>query len=480
MKSKLPGMSPTSSASSAIPFRRIVTGLVALGVILIHSSCSPASRPKAPSASEVAQRAEAYLQAQTNAGFFNGVVLIQQGEVALYRGAFGWADAEQRVANTVSTRFRVASISKTFTAALVLRLVEQGRLKLDTTLNALFEPCPEAWSRITVHHLLTHTTGIPNYTSLPGFEPNNHMPYQPEQIVAMFRDLPLTFAPGEKYSYSNSNYLLLAMLVEKVSQRPFAEMLRSELLGPLGLDGTADIGRRSDEPEVAVGYVPDGLELARARPFDMSWVLGSGSMVSTVGDLQAWVRALAEERVLPAATLGKMWQADRGPYGYGWQVLDQWPPGFGKPLVLHAGGMHGVATDLLYYPREQVTIVILANLETAPMAVIARDLSAIVFGADYAAPTVRKPVSVDPAILDAYVGDYQIAPGVMLTVRRDGNRLVVQATGQPADIAIPESATRFYSRRVDGQLTFVADAQGAITHLVIHQNGRDTPAQRMP
>lgn len=483
MKPFRPNTLLSPSLNLMMPFRGVVAVLVTLGVLLMQSSCRP--KPAESSASEsaagadVAQRAEAYLRAQAEAGFFNGAVLIHRGDNLAYSGAFGWADAKQAVSNTVSTRFRVASISKTFTAAVVLKLVEQGHLNLDTKLDAHLENCPAAWSSVTVHHLLTHTTGIPNYTSLPDFEQNNHAPFTPEQIVATFRDLPLEFETGEKHSYSNSNYLLLAMLVEKVSQRPLAEMVQTELLDPLGLDNTGFLSTPEDETRLAVGYVPDGMDMAAARPFDMSWLLGSGSMYSTVGDLQKWVQAIVDERIVTAETRQKMWQANQGPYGYGWQVLDQWPPGFGKPLVLHAGGLYGTATDLLYYPQEQITIAILANLETAPMMVIARDLSAIVFGADYSTPTVRKPVTVDTEILDSYVGDYQIAPGVTLTVRRDGDRLVVQATGQPADIAIPESTTRFFSRRVDGQLTFMQDAQGNTTHLVIQQNGQQIPAQRV-
>lgn len=467
--------------TSVSPSKHATGTLIVTAFVLTLTSCSPEKAEKIPPAgSVVAEQAAAYLQTQTDAGFFNGSVLIARGGITFFDGGFGWADAEKKIVNDVSTRFQIASISKTFTAALVLKLVEQGAIGLDEPLRAHLESCPETWNAITVHHLLTHTSGIPNHTEQPDFEINFGKPYSPEQILATIRDLPLTFKTGERYSYSNSNYLLLAMLVEKLTGHTFEDALREELLDPLELGGTGIVGSSGEGPPLAIGYLPDGMGLVKAPLVEPSWIHGAGSMYSTVGDLQKWVQALAEDRVVTAGTKQKMWQADKGPYGHGWQVLDLWPPAFGRPLVLHAGGLHGVATDLLYYPNEQVTIVILANLETSPMAAIARDLSAIVFGADYALPVVRHAVEVESAILDRHVGDYQLAPEVTFNVRREGVRLIVQATGQPADVAVPESPTRFFSRRTDAQITFIQDPAGQTTQLVLHQNGRDLTAPRLP
>ncbi len=443
---------------------------------LMVAACSPKQTEVSPA--EVARQAEAYLRAQSDAGYFSGAVLITREGTELYRGAFGLADASTRTPNAPATRFRIASITKTFTAAVVLKLVEQGRLKLEDTLGAHLAPCPEAWRSITVRQLLTHTSGIFNYSDLPEFTAIHHLPYTQEQIIGTFRERAPEFPPGQQYRYSNSNYLLLAQVVDKVTGRAFEDVLRAEVLEPLGLNDTGVDRPLPGDPALAKGYRPDGMERVEAPPLEMGWVRGAGAMYSTVADLEKWTRALAEERVFPPATLRKMWQADKGAYGYGWQVLDLWPPKFGRPLVFHAGGLNGFASDLLHYPRERITIVILANLETSPMAGIARDLSAIVFGADYTLPVVRQAVTVAPVILDRYVGNYQLAPQVTINVRREDSRLVVQATGQPEDIAVPESETRFFSRRSDAQITFVPDTTGRITHLVLHQGGRDLTAPR--
>jgi CubicO group peptidase (beta-lactamase class C family) len=146
---------------------------------------------------------------------------------------------------------------------------------------------------------------------------------------------------------------MLALIAEKVSGRSYDGMLQTKLLDPLGLKETGVDHPARVLPRRASGYVPDGTGLAPAPYLEMSWTHGSGGMYSTVGDMQKWVQAMSGGRVLPDATVQKMWQADKGPYGYGWQVLASWPPAFGRPLVLHAGGVNGFATDLLYYPQER-------------------------------------------------------------------------------------------------------------------------------
>src|SRR5688572_31948493 len=209
---------------------RIGTALI-LGLMPIVSDAAAAE----PTPEDVSRQAKTYLQAQTDAGFFSGAALIARDGQTLFTGAFGWANAEWEIPNTVATRFRIASITKTFTAALILKLVEEGRLNVTDTLDKYFDQCPGAWKRLTLHHLLTHTSGIPNYTSATDFTKSSRLAYTPEEIAATFRDRPLEFSPGEKYDYSNSNYLLLALIAEKVSGRSYDRILQTKLLDPLGL-----------------------------------------------------------------------------------------------------------------------------------------------------------------------------------------------------------------------------------------------------
>ena len=433
-----------------------------------------------PSSADVAARADAYLRAQAEAGFFSGAVLIARGGVPVFAKGYGYANAEWEIPNSTDTRFRIASITKTFTAAMVLLLHETQRLDVGASVCTYLDPCPDAWRPVTVHHLLTHTAGVPNYTDVPDFLDRARTPRPPAEILALVRDRPLEFAPGSRYRYSNSGYLMLGLILERAGGAPYDRLLDSLILGPLGLRDTGFDRPAPVLPRRASGYRPDGLALAPADHLEMSWVYAAGGMYSTVGDLLKWEQALSRGDLLPRRVVDRMWAAGVGPYGYGWQVLAPSAQTLQRPLVLHAGGLNGFATDLLRYPGEDLTVVILANLGTVPLPRISRDLSAIALGEAYTPPVVRRPMVVDPAIYDTYAGVYQLTPQVSVSVAREGDRLIVQATGQPRDVAIPESETRFFSRLVDGQITFAKDAGGRVTQLVIHQGGKDLVASRVP
>ena len=173
-----------------------------------------------------------------------------------------------------------------------------------------------------------------------------------------------------------------------------------------------------------------------------------------------------------------MWARELGDYGYGWQLLNPSPQTLNRFLAFHAGGLTGVSTDLLRYTDDGVTVIILANLHPVALAEISRDLSAIVFGEPYVVPPLRQAVKIDAAVYDGYVGEYIIQPSLILTVTRERDKLIVQATNQPRDIAVPESPTTFFSRISPARLTFVANSEGKVDRLVIHDSDRDITAVR--
>jgi CubicO group peptidase (beta-lactamase class C family) len=421
----------------------------------------------------IAQRADEYLQAQTDAGFFSGTVLIACEGQTLFSKGYGYANAEWQMPNSVNTRFRLASITKIFTATLVLKMQELGSLQVHDAVAKYLDDCPVTWRDVTIHHLLTHTSGIPNLTDQPDFLNKARVPQSPAAIVATFRDRPLDFAAGEKYRYSNSGYFLLGLILEKISGKPYEQLLRELIFDPLGMHDTGYDRHSTVLPRRATGYQPDGEGLIHAEYIDSAWVYSAGGIYSTVEDMLKWDRALATNAILPSETLQLMWTADKGEYGYGWQVLPPSSKTFNRPLVMHAGGINGFATDYLRYPDENVSIVILSNLATSSMLKLSRDLSAIVFGESYSVPTVRKAIQVDPATYDTYAGEYQLSPTMSLKVTRENNRLMLQPTGQAKDVGIPESKTKFFSRRVDAQVSFVKDDSGKVSEMILHQGGRE-------
>lgn len=450
--------------------------------LCVVAALAVAIRPgtaREPASAVVAARADAYLRAQVEAGFFSGAVLIARGDATVFSRAYGPANAEWQIPNATDTRFRIASITKTFTAAMVLLLHEEKRLDVGASVCTYLDPCPETWRPVTLHHLLTHTAGVPSYTDAPDFLERARVPRTPAEILAPVRDRPLEFAPGSRYRYSNSGYVMLGLVLERAGGAPYEQLLDSLILVPLGLRDTGYDRPSAVLPRRASGYRPDGLALAPADHLETSWVYAAGGMYSTVDDLLKWQRALSSGRLLPRRVLERMWTADAGPYGYGWQVLAPSAQTLQRPLVLHAGGLNGFATDILHYPAEDLTVIILANLGTVPLPRISRDLSAIALGEPFEMPVVRRPVAVDPAVYDGYAGVYTLTPQVGIRVTREHDRLIVQATGQPRDVAIPESRTRFFSRQVDGHITFVTDDAGRATQLVVHQGGRDLVATRV-
>jgi CubicO group peptidase (beta-lactamase class C family) len=441
------------------------------------SACGPVPATPASSA-EVAERADAYLRAHVDSGRFSGAVLLARDGKPLFARAYGFANEARRTPNSVATRFPIASVTKTFTATLVMQHERRGLLPLADSLCMHVAPCPAHWQAITIRHLLMHTAGVPDYARTADFAAKRGEPRTVDGLIAEFRELPLEFTPGAKYAYSNSNYILLGHILEKTGGKPFAELLRDGILTPLGM---ADTGMLSDvgAPDaLARGYRPDGARNAEADFVHPSWLYAAGGMYSTVENLLEWDRALRSGSVLPPGQLALMWSTEHGAYGYGWQLMQESPQSLGRRLVFHAGGITGHASDFVRYPDEGVSVIILANLMPVPLAEISRDLSAIVFGERHAVPAVRRPAAIDPALYDSYAGRYQLAPDVEIAVWREGDRLLVQATGQPRDVAVPESAQTFYSRVSPVRLSFVTDASGRAVSLVLHAPDGDLSAPR--
>jgi CubicO group peptidase (beta-lactamase class C family) len=449
--------------------------LVGAFALLALTACGRAAHV---SDAEVAARADAYLEARAAAGTFNGTVLLARGPRTLFVKGYGFADEEAGTRNGEATRFPTASITKTFTAALVMKLRQDGRLALEDPVCRHLLPCPLHWQSVTLRQLLTHTTGIPDYARTADFPRKMHEPRSTEQLIAEFRDRPLEFTPGAKYSYSNSNYVLLGAVLEKVGGKPYGELLREKILEPLGMRDSGIEDRNDGIAKLASGYKPHGVRNVEADPVDPSWLYAAGAVHSTVGDLAKWTQAMRTGAILSREDVALMWSAEHGKYGFGWELLEPSPQTLNRRLVFHSGGTTGFATDLLYYPDEDVTVILLANLLPVPLADISRDLSAIVFGERPTAPVVRRVARVAASVYEEYVGVYQLAPNVTITVSKDGDQLAVQATGQPRDIAIPESDTTFYSRISPVRLSFGRNEAGRVSRLILHESNRDLVAPR--
>nr|WP_290225111.1 serine hydrolase [Trichocoleus desertorum] len=425
-----------------------------------------------------------YLEAHFATERFMGAVLVgRRGEVLFSQG-YGMANLEHSVPNTTQTKFRLASVTKQFTAAAILQLQAQGLLDVQAPIATYLPGYPNG-DRLTIHQLLNHTSGIPSYTSFPDYEAKKRLAMSVAEVVDWFKDRLLEFEPGNQHRYSNSGYALLTHILETVSEQPYAEYLRAHLFEPLGMMGSGYDSHREILPHRASGYDLTDTGYRHAEFIDMSVPTGAGGLYSTVEDLYKWDQALYTEAVLSDRAKTEMFaptvpvvesEEAKVYYGYGWVVAEQ----LGHKHISHGGGIDGFRTILSRYPDDQVTIIVLANLSNAAVAEIAVGLAAIAFGEPYQLPKVYQEVAIDPAVYPAYVGDYQLTPEVVLTITTESGQLFAQLTGQEKYAIYPTSPTYFFWKIVDAQLTFEVGKQGQAQKVTLHQFGQDLPAPRIP
>lgn len=324
-----------------------------------------------PAILDRAVQMDTYLSGLVQQNTFSGAVLVAyQGHVLLSRG-YGMANREQALPAAASTRFRLASVTKPLTALGVLRLVAQGQVQLDAPICTYFDPCPAAWQPLTVANLLHHTSGLPDYTDFPDYPNVEQLPATSEQVVARFRDMPLAFPPGAGYDYCNSNFVLLSLIIERVTGKHYADYMRDEIFAPLGMRDTGlDPGDFSPLGGTR-GYAGGVLDI----PANVSNLYGAGNLYSTVEDLYKLAVALDAGTLLPADLTAQMTTPGDGRYGLGWMIEQRGP----NRLIFHPGSISGVASWFGRYPDAGLTIIVLSNDYYANVYGIADSLAAQIF-----------------------------------------------------------------------------------------------------
>jgi CubicO group peptidase (beta-lactamase class C family) len=338
---------------------------------------SPTPRPYADAAS----RLDAAMVPLRSHEELSGALLVSHAGVPVASRAYGWGDTAGRVANRTDTRFRIGSITKQFTAMAVLLLQERGRLRVGDPVCRHLAACPAAWRQVTLRHLLTHTSGIPDYTQRPDLVPHDRA-ITPVKLASAVAHLPLDFPVGSRYSYSNSGYAILGHIIERVARQRYADFLHAAILDPLALDDTG-YDDRPVAPAHAIGHSGTGV---RARPEHASVAFAAGAMYSTVADLARWTHALFDRRFAAAASVDAMlaaqvsWCDSNGTlctpdecvsstlactsYGYGWELRSQPNRSGGiDKLIEHGGAISGFRALSRYEPDRQIYLVVLTNSE---------------------------------------------------------------------------------------------------------------------
>lgn len=428
-------------------------------------------------AQNVDSRMDQTVQSYVSNKQFMGSVLVARGDQVLLSKGYGSANLEWQIPNTPSTKFRLGSLTKQFTAASILLLEERGKLKVEDPVKKYIPDAPAAWDKMTIFHVLTHTAGIPNFTSFPDYASSEPFSTTPEKLVARFRDKPLEFQPGEKWNYSNSGYVLLGYLIERVSGQTYEKFVQENLFTPLGMKDSGYDSNSAVIARRAAGYAPSPNGPINAGFINMTVPFAAGGLYSTTEDLLRWEQGLFGGKVLTPASLQKMTTAFKNDYAFGLEVHTN----KGRKVIEHNGGIEGFSTDLVYYPQDKLTVVVLGNLNSPAPGQIATTLAALAHGDTVTLQSERKEITLDPEGMARYVGAYQMpgGPAVML-ITLENNQLISQLTGQGPVPIFPMSENRFFPKVVDAELEFSgSDAQGRATQMTLHQNGSDMAAMRI-
>jgi CubicO group peptidase (beta-lactamase class C family) len=426
----------------------------------------------------VKARLEQVAQSYTAGNAYMGTVLVVDGDKVLLDKGYGMADLGWGNANAPDVKFHLGSLTKQFTAALVLLLQEDGKLKIDDPVSKYLPDTPKTWEKITLAELLGHTSGIPNFTDMKEFGVWRMSPHTVDEELAFFKDKPLDFEPGSKFAYSNSNFEVLGAVIEKVSGKKYVDMLQERILTPLGMK---DSGLDTDElilPRRAQGYMQgkDGLVLARSESMTVPWA--AGSMYSTTGDLLKWEHGLFGGKVLNADSLKAMTTPGKGNYGLGVFISDK----DGVKVVDHGGGIEGFNTHLAYVPEKRIAIVVLGNVNGGAPGQMGGQLLDVVLGKPVTLASERKAVPIPKDELAKFVGVYDLEVGVTITFAVGADGLTGQVGGQQAFplmyAGVKDGHPRFYAANVGAEMEFVPDAGGAFASIVLHQGGQDVPGKR--
>lgn len=433
----------------------------------------------------VAREANKRMERQVEKGFFSGTVLVSRAGKVIFERAYGMANSEDKIPNTLETRFRIGSITKTFTAILVMQLEGEHRLALTDSVCSCIDECPPGWADIKLHHLLSHTSGIYNYTRGAGdaekIKALFATPHTPAGIFARFVHQPLGFSPGEKFEYSNSNYWLLQRVVEKVTGQSYEELLRRRILEPAGMHDSGFTHDWNKVPHAAVGYwMSREGKIERAPVVDGSLSFGDGGIYSTVLDLQKFSDALDNEKLISRATLERMRTPVQPVYGYGWSIPPVSKLTLHRRQVNHGGALPGFLSQFQRFEDEKLTVIVLTNNQVADPPQVAQALGSAVFDEPFMPNFDRESVEVPEKVLQRYTGDYDLE-GVLWTLfLRDGHLYVRAKDGSTPDLPLlAEAEDVLFIKGTDSRITVTQNTKGEVTGLALSLRDASRFAKRV-
>ena len=419
------------------------------------------------------------------------VIIIQDGKVLLKKG-YGLANLETKRPITPDTAFLLASVTKQFTAMAIMMLGERGMLKYEDPLSKFFPEFPPYAEKITVRHLLNHTAGFPEYDDLwvqsgrvdhnwprsSTTKPSSFEPTSKDVLKLLAQQNGLEFTPGQKWKYSNSGYVILAQIVEKVSGKSFSQFLRENIFRPLGMNRSLLYDEaRPRVSNVATSYTREAGAYRDIDYTPFNAIYGEDNIYSTVEDMYKWDQALYTERLVRSSTLkeaftpGKLNDGEVTSYGFGWGIGTF----LGLDVVRHSGSWLGFHNFILRFPNQRFTVVVLSNVSQLEPAMMASKISKIYLADKMTFPTARK---LDSDLLRDYVGKYEFAPGVIAEVTLENGMVWIKPPDQERAKLLAESDDVFFAEGMEEiSLAFKRDEKRNVTGFTVKGGAS---ARRLP
>jgi CubicO group peptidase (beta-lactamase class C family) len=360
-----------------------------------------------------------------------------------------------------------------------MMLAEQGKLAVSDEITKFIPTYPTKGKKITIENLLTHTSGIKDY--IEALWPQRmREDFTVEQLINVFKDVPLSFEPGAKLAYSNANYVLLGAIIEKVSGKRYSEFIEENIFKPLGMKHSYYEINQLIVPNRVSGYAQTKEGYVSAPFIAMSQLRAAGALMSSVDDLAIWNEAFYSEKLLKRASIERIFTAyklasgESINYGYGWEIWQF----EGRAMASHGGGINGFTAYVLRIPQDHIYIAILSNDRTAEVQpeYLAKKIATVVLGRAEAEPEIIK---VAPQVLEQYVGRYEFTGDETLMITRQGGRLFAQGPGDPQFELFPISETAFIARALEAQIMFIKNEQGKVVALVARHSGVEDRARKV-
>jgi len=557
----------------------ITFAVLLFSILAMPAATAPAGPAQKTVDDDLVKRIDAVMAEIYKPGEPGAAIIVRKDGKTIFRKGYGIADMELGVPVEPDMIFRLGSITKQFTAVSILMLAEQGKLSLQDEITKFLPGLPTQGRTITIEHLLTHTSGLKSYTNLSEWLPLWRKDMTVREIIDLTKDKPMEFAPGERWNYNNTGYVLLGAVIEKVSGLTYEDYVNKNIFGPLGMKHSYYGNSERIIPRRIPGYQMGKAGFINAPYLSMTQPYAAGSLLSSVDDLAVWNDAIFSGQLVKKEWLDKAFtpyplkNGESTGYGYGWFIANYQ----GHRLIEHGGGINGFSTYEMTLPEDHIFLAILTNSavgsrgpeprafkiatlllgkpepERKAIALPETDIEALIGvyeNADGEARTItregskvfsqragdskyeimaaspdefffldrptrirvmknaasevkglrlearigpaefwtktakplpapKKEVAVDTKIYDLYVGEYELAPGIMLVITKEGDKLMGQAYGEEKVELFPESETKYFLKAADAQVEFVRDEAGKVTGLILQQAGQKMNAPKI-